>query len=212
MRNIHLLIAVAALLPVQAGAAVLPTKAYNAAPVVSCSWCGAYGGLTVGYGWSELKAVALEDAKFKPDGFLPGGVFGYRWEFGGKAVVGVEISGTYAGRSDSIFEGEASAKVKYFGDATAQVGLAVNSGIVAYALAGPAWANVQASIGDLPSTQNHFGWVLGGGIDIKALSNNWVIGLVYKHYELGDASYFGILNASAKMDVVQGRLLYRFTH
>ena len=212
MRKFLSIIGLAAVLPVQAVAADMATKAYNAVTAQTCNWCGAYGGLTVGYGWSELRATALDEAKFSPDQVLPGGVFGYRWEFGGKAVVGVEISGTYAGKSDTIFEGEASGKIKYFGDATAQVGLAINPGIVAYALAGPAWANMQATIGEMASTQNHFGWVVGGGVDIKALSNNWVLGIVYKHYEMGEASYFGVLNASAKLDVVQARLLYRFTH
>src|SRR5262245_49664949 len=107
-----------------AAAADLPSKGQPAQAAVGCSWCGFYGGLTVGYGWADVKASIFEEgeAKFSPDQFLPGGVVGYRWEFG-KAVVGLEVSGTYAGRSDTVVmfgeEVDGSGKLKYFGDATA---------------------------------------------------------------------------------------------
>lgn len=194
----------------------MPAKAaainsYAAAPTPG--WTGFYFGATLGAGWSDIKTSFLGDeTKFDKSQFLPGGVLGYRLQHG-VFVLGGELSGTWGGGTTTV-DG-VSTKLRYFGDVTGQIGIAVNKDLVVYALAGPALANAQADLpitktATLTSTANHFGWVVGGGVDTKLFSENLIVGVVYKHYAFGDASYFGIINANATQDVVQARLMYRF--
>jgi outer membrane immunogenic protein len=207
MRKFLWLLAAAAVLPIPAGAADMPTKAYNAVTAPACAWCGGYAGLEVAYGWNEVKADLITGTKFDPNKFVFGGAAGYRW--GNTFIFGLEVSGKYAGAGQTIEKG-VDGKLQYYGDASAQFGLAPNSGILVYALAGPSWANFQLSAGDMKATANYFGWHFGGGVDIKAFTENFIIGAQYKHHEWGDGTLLGVLNTSAKNDEIVLRALYRF--
>jgi len=207
MRKFLLLAAMAAL-PIPAGAADMPTKAYNAVtPPAACSWCGGYVGVEVAYGWNDIRSSLIEDVKFDPSKFVFGGAAGYRW--GNTFIFGLEVSGKYAGAGQTIVEG-VDGKLKYYGDVSAQLGLAINNGVLIYALAGPSWANFQLSADDMKSTINYFGGHVGVGVDIKAFTENFVIGAQYKHHEWGTGTLLGVLDTRAKNDEIVLRALYRF--
>lgn len=205
MRFILSAVALSIALPVYA--ADMPVKAQPAPPAVATGWAGAYVGITAGYGWDEIKATAIAGAKADPNQFMPGGVAGYRW--GKNIIFGLELNGIYAGHSDTVVPG-ITGKTKYLGDMTAQIGLAVNPSLLIYVGAGPALANSEVAIGGVTSSANNFGWVGRAGFDTKLFNTGWAVGVAYAHYELGDSSYFGGINASHKTDVVQGRLTYQF--
>ena len=208
MRKIHLLIAAAALLPISAQAADMPTKApYERTATPESFFAGGYVGLEAGYGWNEIKATLLDDAKFDPSKFTFGGVAGYRW--GRTIMFGLEVSGKYAGAKQTLFE-EITGKLQYYGDVSAQLGLAINNGVLVYVLAGPSWANFQVNLGEVASTVNYFGGHVGGGIDIKAFSQNIVIGLHGKYHKWGNGTLLGVLDTKAENYEVVARLMYRF--
>lgn len=204
MKSIIIAVALAIAVPVYA--ADMPVKAQPASPAVASGWAGAYVGPTVGYGWTGT-TVDLLNTKFSPDQFMPGGVAGYRW--GKTLTFGIELNGLYAGHGDTPVKG-LTGKLQYLGDVTAQIGIAPSNGLLLYVGAGPALANSKMTLAGVDSTTNNFGWVVRAGADTKLFSDNWTVGVSYAHYALGDSSYFGILNASSKADVVQGRLTYRF--
>lgn len=203
-----LLIAAAAMLPGMAAAADMPLKAApTVAQAKSCGWDGGYVGLEAAYGWNEVKATVLEEsAKWDPKKFAIGGAAGYR--FGCTLIFGLEISGKYASAKTSI-EG-VEGNLRYYGDVSAQLGLAINNGVLAYAIAGPSFANFQVGDEGLKVTANYTGFHFGGGIDIKAFTDNFVIGIQYKHHEWGDATLAGFVNTTARNDEVVMRALYRF--
>lgn len=175
----------------------------------SKAWNGLYAFGTVGYGWTDLSSnITTKGASFDSKQFMPGGTLEYRHQFG-RAVLGAGISAAWAGHSETFVPG-LTGKLQYFGDATAQFGIAVNDGMLIYAVGGPAWANVQVNVGNLTSTANHFGFVAGGGVDFKLFGPNWVGGILYKHYEFGDGPVLGIFNERAKLDIIQARIGYRF--
>lgn len=209
MRKVLLLSGVATLLLIApAFAADMPAKAPLApASALVSGWAGGYAGLEVAYGWNEVKADLIEGVKFDPNKFAVGGAAGYRW--GHTFIFGLEVSGKYAGANQTIMEG-INGKLQYYGDASAQFGFALNNGVLVYALAGPSWANFQLSAEELKSTVNYFGWHFGGGVDIKAFTENVIVGLQYKHHEWGDGTLLGVLNTSARNDEIVARLLYRF--
>lgn len=203
------LLTTAALLAGPAMAADMPAKtaAMNSFAADPPGWAGAYVGGTAGAGWDELKATAISGVKMNSTQFMPGGVAGYRW--GKTLTFGLELNGVWAGHSDTIIPG-ITGKTQYFGDVSAQIGLALNKDLLIYAGAGPAMANSQISAGGVASTANNFGWVARVGFDTKLFTDNLVFGVVYAHYMLGDSTYFGVINASHSTDLVQARFLYRF--
>lgn len=210
MRIILLPIAAAAALAVtSAQAADMPTKARAAAPLADSYFAGGYVGLEAGYGWNEIKAALLEDAKFDPNKFAFGGVAGYRW--GKNIMFGLEVSGKYAGAKQTLFE-EVTGTLQYYGDVSAQLGLALNNGMLFYVLAGPSWANFKVNLGDVSSTANYFGGHIGGGVDIKAFSENFIIGLQGKYHKWGNGTVLGMLDTKAENYEVVLRALYRFPH
>ena len=91
-----------------ASAADLPRKAPAYAPPAPppFSWTGFYGGIHVGYGWSNSSATVtdgLANGLFDPvsldqngNGVIGGGQIGYNWQFAPNWVIGIEgdISGT----------------------------------------------------------------------------------------------------------------------
>lgn len=220
-----LLLAAIAMLPGAAGAADMPAKAYNAVvPVTSTpAWQGFYLGVHGGYSWSQIHSALIEETfdigKMKPDSYLFGAHAGYNWQFG-NLVPGVEVDVTYAGKSDTVVidkETEVAGKVKYLGTARARLGLALNEGMMVYGTGGLAWANAQVTAptlvdGGLTSSANHFGWVGGAGLEFKLFTNSWIGRLEYLHYDMGGSSYFGIVDATLKQDVVRAAISYRFSH
>ena len=202
-----LLLATVAVLPGVAVAADMPLKASPPAQGRSCGWDGGYVGLEAAYGWNEVKATVLEEsAKWDPKKFAIGGAAGYR--FGCTVVFGFEVSGKYAGAKTNI-EG-IEGNLRYYGDVSAQIGIAINNGVLVYAIGGPSFANFQVGAEELKVTANYTGFHFGAGVDIKAFTDNFVIGIQYKRHEWGDATLLGVLNTTAKNDEVVARLVYRF--
>lgn len=112
-----------------ASAADLPTKApvYNAPPMVTSSWTGAYAGIALGYKWSSddwntpclgripdqcspslvslLPALTLDASnphRFDPSGIRAGGYIGYNWQVAPRWVIGLEGDLAWADNSQRV--------------------------------------------------------------------------------------------------------------
>jgi outer membrane immunogenic protein len=240
------LVAMGALIagPAMAADMNMPLKAPPAPPPVVATWTGLY--LGINGGWGEARESWLDNnaalgcppcfaADYKADGGIFGGQLGYRYQFNGNWVLGIEGTAAWADLSQTLstgnvfFPGETeSLKVNSLYTATGQIGYAWNQALL-YVKGGWAGAHTHfltnAPTGVFPAfTAVHdtdsSGWTVGVGLDYQ-IWNNFVAGVEYDHLDLG----YGPFGAAASnggfpvvvispsrltIDEVVGRLSYKF--
>lgn len=220
-----------------AASADMPEKAkqYNPPQVPACTHCGFYAGGHVLYGWGsmspEIDITPFSDPA--PKGWGGGGHVGYLWQFGHVAG-GLEVDYSVAdiNQDQSVAVGGGSigltTKFSALGSARGRGGFILGD-LFLYGTGGLAFAKSKASINFCDpdcitvasAAENHFGWVLGGGIEWKIV-NNIVIGVEGLHYDFGTQQHNFALNpafttpivlgikADSTVDVVRGRMSFRF--
>jgi outer membrane immunogenic protein len=209
----------AALLP--ASAADLPrgpmvTKAPVIAPAFN--WTGFYLGAYGGYAWGSGDTSGF-------DGGIAGGTIGYNWQAPGSMwVFGIEGDGGWTNFGDSLTVTGAGVTATAFSEAEAMATLRARLGVawdrtLFYVTGGGAWVSNEiglnvtvAGIGTagISDSQNHFGYVVGGGIE-HAFLPNWSAKVEYLYLGLGSETYFGTAS-SGDVDVhtIKLGLNYRF--
>jgi outer membrane immunogenic protein len=126
------------------------------------TWTGLYVGAHVGYGWSD---VDWDTVRNTGTGALVGGQIGYNWQWSSNIVLGIEgdLSGSWVGGDGP----SGTHDVRWLASVRGRAGLTINSNrTLFYLTAGGAWADIDysvAGVGDF--SNNHFGWVAGGGIE-----------------------------------------------
>lgn len=126
-------------------------------------------------------------------------------------------------------------EIEYFGTARGRLGYLLQDNILVYATGGLAWAMVESSVspvygegekafvnGKATASNNHIGWVAGGGVEWK-LTNNLSLSGEYLYFDLGEQDYrhsgsdaFGNTYATDNfhpdldLHVVKAGLNYRF--
>jgi outer membrane immunogenic protein len=209
----------AALLP--ASAADLPrgpmvTKAPVMAPAFNWTgfYLGVYGGYAFGSGdWDGA------------DGGMAGGTIGYNWQAPGSMwVFGIEGDGGWTNFGDSVTVTAGAVTATAFTEAEATATLRARLGAawdrtLFYVTGGGAWirneigVNVAvAGIGaaGISDTQNHFGYVVGGGIE-HAFLPNWSAKVEYLYFGMGEETYFGVVNSGdINFHTIKFGLNYRF--
>jgi outer membrane immunogenic protein len=208
----------AALLP--ASAADLPrgpmvTKAPVVAPAFN--WTGFYLGVYGGYAWGSGD---WEGA----DGGMAGGTIGYNWQAPGSMwVFGIEGDGGWTNFGDSVTVSAAGLTATAFTEAEATATLRARLGAawdrtLFYVTGGGAWIRneIGFSVAGLgvaagaSDTQNHFGYVVGGGIE-HAFLPNWSAKVEYLYFGMGDETYFGTVNSGdINFHTIKFGLNYRF--
>lgn len=251
------LVAIGALIAGPAMAADMPLKAPPAPMAPVFSWTGLYLGINGGGGWARdnwlddngtpagcggtfATPLANCPVNFRPEGGIFGGQIGYRYQFNGNWVIGIEGTAAWADLDQSVALPNAAfpglteeLKVRSLYTATGQVGYAWNQALL-YVKGGWAGANTNWTagsatalpVGGVPNTpftatnsQDNSGWTVGVGLDY-AFWNNFVLGIEYDHYDLGYSSFIAPVSNGGTpavatpgrltVDAVVGRLSYKF--
>jgi len=167
------------------------------------NWSGFYFGVSSGYAWSSY------DAEFTgfgttfgvdPNAAIVGAHIGLQHQFG-SVVLGGEGNWQTALRGDGFDDtscpGATFTCAARFNDVLTvggRLGWAAGHWMP-YVTGGYATARFESEIrtaatGALRSSSGgrHDGWYIGGGVE-WAVSPGWTVGVEYRHYELGDATY-----------------------
>jgi outer membrane immunogenic protein len=123
-----------------------------------------------------------------------------------------------------------STKIDALASGRARLGYALNDIFMFYGTGGIAWEHGEATystansltVSAPPSSltlsnatsrtdfANSFGWVLGGGAEMKLMSNI-LVRAQFLHYDFGDVSYFGnAINAKTTVNALTGGIGYKF--
>jgi outer membrane immunogenic protein len=183
-------------------------------------------------------------------GWVAGGHVGYNWQYG-RAVTGLETdfslsglrgsSATITGPASAEFPGfqqtnSLSDRVKYLATSRARIGWLPTETVLLYATGGLAWERLDRlqstrrsdgffSLNDTATAVNdHFGGVIGAGVEWMPWGPNWIGRLEYLHYDFGkvqDTVTFrstvpGDLTYSEKrgrqtIEVLRAGISYKFT-
>jgi outer membrane immunogenic protein len=171
---------------------------------------------------------------FKPDvnGVVGGGQLGFNKQFGG-LVLGAEVSVTTGPKGREVFTrppflDTQSADISHVVQLVGRVGYSWGPTLL-YGLGGYAGGSVDARLEErVPDVEGtfgvsdkrwHNGWVVGAGVE-HLLHPNVVVGLEYRHVDLGDKVHLATNNSSvdaallnhvdADYDVVTARVSIKF--
>ena len=215
----------------------IPVKA----PVFRGDWTGPYGGVHGGWGWGDADytfpaittAFATPGGAFSQD--IDGGVFGGHLGYNfqeGNWLVGLEGSLAWSGLDGSSRDVFAPAiaptvtydtKLNWLATVTPRLGYAANNGLL-YVKGGLAAGEAEsrlrstAAAAILDEKSEHVGWTAGIGIEY-AWMPNWVVGLEYNYYDLGEQRYGPIrggvvlrdnYGVDLKFSTVLARMSYKF--
>lgn len=202
----------------QALAADLPsTKEAPVYVAPAFSWTGFYigGNLGIGTGTSNWSNIVVPGhpgenlhGTFATDtlvGPVGGMQLGYRQQFGG-FVFGIEgkydLSDLSGSQTCVGNYGDYSAACKinnhWLADISGNIGYAMNERFLVYGKGGVAFggSNIQPNMNPRAAqrygnyntvNQSSTGWVVGAGLDY-AVTNNWIVGIEYDHYDFGNGA------------------------
>ena len=142
--------------------------------------------------------------------FLGGLQLGYNYQFAPNWLIGIEGTWSWTGLdnasnqlADTVFTTEfvsTSAKVNQIWTVTGRLGYIVNPALLVYVNGGFADGHFKATTFDsFPAAHLQHtgdssgwkgGWTVGAGADYR-LASNWLVGLDYKYYDLGDYYHSG---------------------
>jgi len=219
----------------------LPVKALPADTTYD-PWTGFYIGGAVGYGWDRgagngaaATAGGAGESSFatSPQGFVGGLHLGVGTRFAGNWYAGLEGAGGI-GTLDGTPQNpglafNVNSKNHWLVSISGRLGYILTQNMMVYGRGGWGWAGSEFTANDIFG--NTFstkpvldGPLLGGGVEV-ALTPNWLVGLEYQHYFLGDinATTGGVVvtpngnvpavfsaRVSNNIDTVLGRLTYKF--
>jgi len=207
---------------------------------------GANTSSTVSIAGVDLGAAGIDTSflNSKPTGVIGGAQIGYDYQVTPSWVVGIvadfqgaNIQGS-SGASTSSFLGvngldasaSASENLRFLGTVRGRLGWTAGNWMV-YGSGGVAYGSVSstenASVSALgfsldslsaSNSETRFGWAGGAGVNY-AMTRNWIIGMDYLHYDLGNTSVTGsdslfqlpfTVDQKVSGDIVRGVINYKF--
>ena len=160
-----------------------------AAAPAATDWDGPYVGASLGYGWGTL-TDSTAGTTGSTSGWTVGGQVGYNFHLGGNIVAGAEgdlnwndQTGTFTG----LTSGDNSARINWDGSVRGRLGVDLD-GILPYAEAGVAFANVTDSNVDGDFSNTHTGWTAGAGVEFK-VADPLSLNLEYRYTDYGTQTY-----------------------
>jgi len=186
-----------------------PAPAEPVAPIyLPFSWTGFYVGAQAGYSWFDGKQTfpPFDPSTFysnlRPNTFTLGGQAGYRYQFNGGVVVGVE-GDIYSYFDQNVKEPIAGAApngaeltVKFGGSAKAQLGYAFDR-FLPYVTGGVAFIDYSGGSAVIvggpifPGTaysETKVGWTVGAGL-AYAFTDHWVGNVEYRYSDYGSSNF-----------------------
>lgn len=154
----------------------------------SGAWDGAYVGGFVGYGWGTASDDGLDllGADLDLSGWTAGVTLGANFTVAQGFVLGAAGDLAWAGIGG--FEAPShDVDINWTGSLRGRAGFDAGA-FMPYLTAGLAFAGATASDGPNDSTQMHFGWTAGAGVEV-AVADQISLDLQYRYSDYGKATY-----------------------
>lgn len=155
-------------------------------------WDGAYVGGFIGYGWGTLVdedglILGVADEELDLSGWTVGAKLGANFSVGGGLVLGAEGDVAWAGFSGYDDVPGIDVDVNWTSSLRGRAGYDAGA-FMPYLTAGLAIAGATASDGPDDSSQVHFGWTAGAGVEVAA-TEQISLDLQYRYSDYGQATY-----------------------
>jgi outer membrane immunogenic protein len=192
-----------------------PTSAFN--------WSGFYAGLNGGYGWgtvSRTPTIGGATTESNSGGWVLGGQAGYNVDLGGFVIGGeADLQWSSIGISEDLGPGAGTLDTTIDGFATVRGRAGASFGqVMPYFTGGFAIARGTVSQTDgagvvTSQSNNHMGWVLGGGLEAAA-TENLTLKAEYLHFNLGEQTYTtapgGDVDVGHSFGIIRAGINYKF--
>lgn len=157
----------------------------------SGGWDGAYIGGFVGYGWGTATDDApldlLSASELDLSGWTAGVTLGANFTVAPSFVLGAAGDLAWAGIGGYDSGSSADVDINWTGSLRGRAGFDAGA-FMPYLTAGLAFAGATASDGPNDSTQMHFGWTAGAGVEVAA-TEQISLDLQYRFSDYGKATY-----------------------
>ncbi len=165
-------------------------------------WDGAYVGGFIGYGWGTLAAentdvIGVDDIDIS--GWTVGAKLGANFSVGSGLVLGAEGDVAWAGIGGFDGSNSTDFDINWTSSLRGRVGYDAGA-FMPYLTGGLAIAGATASNGGNDSTQTHFGWTGGAGLEVAA-TEQISIDLSYRYSDYGQATYDVGLGGTDDLDL-----------
>jgi len=218
-----------------AQAADLPRGPVMKAPVMAPLpiWQGWYSGIHGGWGWGDAERTfdatdgifgGLGSVSHDIDGGIFGGHIGYNWQVAPNYLFGLEASiawtGIDGGATSAVLPAfSINGDLEWLATFTPRIGWISNNWLF-YLKGGLAGGRVERSVvgpASFSRADDAWGWTAGVGFEVM-WSPNWIFGIEYNYYDLGDDNLGGLYNTGAivaqhadiKFSSVLARISYKY--
>ena len=157
------------------------------------AWDGAYVGAFFGYGWGTLMdddselAPSLAGDELGSDGWTVGATLGANFTVGEGFVLGAAGDVAWSGISGYDAGTDVGYDINWTGSLRGRAGYDAGM-FMPYVTGGLAFAGVTTEQAADESTQAHFGWTVGAGVEVAA-ADNITLDLQYRYSDYGSATY-----------------------
>ncbi|MBK8085575.1 MAG: porin family protein [Devosia sp.] len=154
-------------------------------------WDGAYIGGFVGYGWGtatdDTSNLGLPSDELDASGWLIGANLGANFTVGSGLVLGAVGDIAWSGINGYDAGSDVDLDINWMGSLRGRAGFDAGA-FMPYLTGGLAIAGATIDDSGDESTQMHFGWTGGAGVEV-AVTDNLSIDLLYRYTDYGSATY-----------------------
>jgi outer membrane immunogenic protein len=183
-------------------------QAADPAPGCADNWSGFYVGAHAGYGFGDSDTIgAIGDADW--EGFVGGGLAGYNIQYC-DFVVGIEGDFGF-GEIDDADGVVDDIDLEPNGHARIRLGVPMDN-IMPFVAAGVAIADIDLTVpGAGNDSETHFGFSVGGGVDVM-MSENIIVRAEYLFDYYGEEAYAigGGVDVDGYTHTIRGALIWKF--